>query len=461
MSDFSRFWRFGALFLVFSAVLGAATNPPSRDDFFGSPNLRQPRLSPDGKLIAFLFPHEKKMALGLFDRTSGQSRMILRGEDESIYSFFWKGNDRIVFEADVSGNESFFIGSTDLTGARVLRIAESQRIDNNLTGDFAGILHHLPLDPERVAVIGFFAGNIDNSIFVGGAPIVARLNVRNRGLSPLLELKDSERFASHVFDQRGTYRLRARLDGKTLVWEHRRSDSEAFKPVAHHPYHGYAETWEPKEFAADNVTLWMISLEEHDRGALYAMDTRTFARGPALFVPPAGEITEIVVSQDRKRLLGVRYEAERGYYHWFDAERGALQAKLEKTFAGCEVRLSSLSDDENVALVWAGHDREPGTYYVLDQRAGSLTQFKRSRDLDPAAISRSRATRTARTSRWSSIPTAARSACAIRGATTPTRSSSPAGATPCCSPTIAAPAATGASSSARDATNGAARCRTT
>lgn len=373
--------------MAFCGLLAAASNPPSRDEFFGSPNLRQPRLSPDGKLIAFLFPHEKKMALGLFDRATGQSRMILRGEDESIYSFFWKGNDRIVFEADVSGNESFFIGSTDLTGSRVLRIAESQRIDNNLTGDFAGIVHQLPLDPERVAVFGFFAGNIDNSVFVGGAPVIARLNVRNRGLSPLLEIKDSERFWSHVFDQQGVYRVRARLDGKTLIWEHRRTDGEPFKPVAKHPFHGYAETWDPESFAADGVTLWLISREEHDRGALYALNTRTFERGPALFVPPEGEITEIVVSQDRQRLLGVRYESDRGHYHWFDADRGALQAKLEKTFTGCEVRVSSVSVDENVALVWVGHDREPGTYFVLDRKAGSLTQFKRSRDLDPAALS--------------------------------------------------------------------------
>ena len=52
--------------------------------------------------------------------------MILRGADESIGAFFWKGDDRIVFYADYQGNESTFIGSTDLTGKKVLRIAETQ-----------------------------------------------------------------------------------------------------------------------------------------------------------------------------------------------------------------------------------------------------------------------------------------------------------------------------------------------
>ncbi|HVS53247.1 MAG TPA: S9 family peptidase [Opitutaceae bacterium] len=384
-----------------AAARGAAATPPASiapaapstpavptvAQFFGSPNLRQPRLSPDGTKIAFLFPNQGKMALGLFDRATKESHLILRGEDESLYSFFWKGNDRIVFEADVSGNESFFIGSTDLDGRHVLRIAESQRIENNLTGDSAGIVHPLPLDPEHIAVMGYFAGNIDNALFVGGAAIVARLNVRNRGLSPLLEIRDSDRLVSLFFDQRGAFRLRARLEGKQLIWEHRRDDQDTFQRVAQHPFHGYAETWAPQGFAADNTTLWLISREEHDRGALYAVDTRTFARGAPLFVPPEGEIEELIVSPDRRRLLGVRYESERSHYYWFDATRGALQAKLEKTFSGCDVRIASTSDDENVALVWVSHDREPGTYYVLDQKAGSLTQFKRTRDIDPAQLS--------------------------------------------------------------------------
>lgn len=369
------------------AAEAAPLPPPTIDELFGLPQVRQPRLSPDGTKIAFLFPHEKKMALGLFDRATKESRMILRATDESIHRFFWKGNDRIVFEADISGNESFFIGSTDLTGRTVLRLAESQRIAYNLTGDFAGIIDTLPSDPERVAVFGFFADNVDNAMFVGGAPMVARLNIRNKARSPVFEFRDSERYWSYVFDHRGQLRVRARLAGGTLVWEHRRDDRQEFREVARHPFHGYAETWQPMAFAADNATLWLVSHEQHDRGALYAVDTTTFQIGAPLFVPPEGEITELITPPDRSRLLGVRYEVERERYHWFDADRAALQKRLEGTFTGCDVRITSQADDGSVALVWVGHDREPGVYYVLDRKAGGLTQFKRMRELDPARLS--------------------------------------------------------------------------
>lgn len=362
----------------------ATLPPPSIEQLFGLPNVRQPRLSPDGTKIAFLFPHEKKLALGVFDRATGESRMILRGEDESLFSFFWKGNDRIVFEADVAGNESFFIGATDLTGRKVVRLAESQRIEDNLVGTVAYIVDVLPADPTRIVVSAFFADNVDNALYLGGSAVVARLNVQNRARSPVLEFKESDRTVKLVADNAGALRVRGRLVGQTIVWEHRANDGSEFRPIATHPFHGYAETWQPLRFAADNVTLWMIARERHDRGALFAYNTRTGELGAPLFAPDEGELTDdLITTPDRSRLLGIAYETERRHYHWFDDERAALQKKLENTFTGSEVRITSESDDQTVQLVWVAHDREPGTYFTLDHKAGSLTLFKRSRNLDP------------------------------------------------------------------------------
>src|ERR1043166_5327450 len=55
--------------LALLACFAAAAEEPARptvEPLFGLPQVRQPRLSPDGRKIAFLFPHEKKMALGIY-----------------------------------------------------------------------------------------------------------------------------------------------------------------------------------------------------------------------------------------------------------------------------------------------------------------------------------------------------------------------------------------------------------
>lgn len=61
------------------------------ETFFSLPEIRQPRLSPDGSMIGFLFPHEGKMALGVFDRATKEASMVekrqghgFRDEDASV-----------------------------------------------------------------------------------------------------------------------------------------------------------------------------------------------------------------------------------------------------------------------------------------------------------------------------------------------------------------------------------------
>lgn len=376
------------------ASRAADASPLPVEAFVGS-EVKLPRLSPDGAKIAFLFPHEKRMALGLFDRATKESRLVLRGRDESIANLFWKGNDRIVFYADFQGNESLFIASTDLTGKNVLRIVETQTDDRLIGGSFGGLLDPLPFVPDQIAVVGLLRSTAPRpgETSITDLPInpdfvVGTVNVRNRGISPRYVYGDADFVVRVEVDHRGVVRLRARIErGRDLVWEHREEDGRSWQELARHPFHGYAETWEPHSFAADHTTLWLVSREEHDRGALHAYNVRTRERGPALFVPPEGEITDIITSYDRARLLGVAYEGERQHYHWFDAGRAALQAKLENTFPGTLVRVTSTSADEQVAIVHVSHDREPGTYFVLDQREGSLVQFKRTRNLDPARLS--------------------------------------------------------------------------
>jgi dienelactone hydrolase len=372
----------------------AADHPLPASALFGLPSVRAPRLSPDGKKIAFLFPNEGRMALGLFDRTTQEARMILRGTDESLFSFFWKGNDRIVFAADFQGNESFFIGVTDLSGKKVVRMVETQG-ENLLGGSAGGVLDELRSDPERIVVAGILRST---ALRLGEASLtdipmsldftVARMNIRNRGISTLYTYQEGENTRSILVDQAGVVRVRSRIDrGHTLVWEHRLADDQPWRELARHPLHGYAETWEPQFFAADNVTLYLVSYEEQDRGALYAYNTRTLERGPALFVPPEGEITAVITSPDYRRLQGVAYLGDRTHYHWFDAARGALQERLEATFAGSAVTITSSSDDERVKLVFVSHDREPGVYFLLDEQAGSLATFKRVREINPAELS--------------------------------------------------------------------------
>ncbi len=358
--------------------------------FFSLPAISSPRLSPDGSKIAFLFPNNGKLALGLFDRSTNEGRMILEGSDDNITGFFWKGNDRLVFGGDVNGSESNFIGVTDLTGKKIQRLAESARhTEGTIYGDTAGIVSELREDPENIIMQGLFVGNVDNSYAIASLPEVQRINLRTKARTRLLTMtvENDLGYRGVLADNAGVVQGAERQREHEIIFQLRSDNNQSFAEIARFPMHGYAEMWQPLTFAADNKTLYLISYEENDRGALYAYNTETRRRGPALFVPPEGEIDHLVMSYHQDKLLGVAYLTDRIHYHWLDQGRAALQAKLENTFKGNECRIVSSSADEQVRLVYVGSDQDPGTYYILDLKHPALTPFKRLRpDTDPARM---------------------------------------------------------------------------
>ncbi|HVU23969.1 MAG TPA: S9 family peptidase [Opitutus sp.] len=386
--------------LVLAAVLicplraETPTAPIPLKKFFGAPNVLYPQLSPDGTKIAFLTPVEKRMGIALLDLKKGNAEVIVHPTDESIANFFWKGNQHLVFYADVGGNESFFIGSTDLTGRRIKRLAESQKWKDRTVGTTAGIADRLPSDPNNIMLQGAILPNGDQSMAVSASRDLLKVNVETGNKASVYQFDSSE--LAVIVDNTGRARLREKIVDSTVIWELRGAEGSAFHTIEKFPFHGYAEEWEPLVFASDNETLYVISRREHDRGALYAYNTTTEKLGPAIFVPPEGEITELplagnedtqpILSADRSKLYGVAYEAEKLQYHWIDPEEAKVETKLERTFPGHIVEVVSRSADEQVEILLVRSDRDPGTYYIFDRKAGGIALLRRVRDLDPEQL---------------------------------------------------------------------------
>jgi dipeptidyl aminopeptidase/acylaminoacyl peptidase len=379
--------------LILALLLGAAglhaANPAvPLETFFSLPTIREPELSPDGTKIAFLFPKDGKLALGLFDRKTNDGRIILEGTRENVEFFFWKGNEHIVFGGDVGGNEAAFVGVTDLSGKKIQRIFETfQR--NMAISSFGTVLNRLPAHPEEMILGGIFVDrptrHVSASVLMGAQYRVVRYNVKKKSQQTVY--LNGEEFSGFLTDEAGQLRIGTRKQSRDTVWYRRNSSTEAFREFTRYPLHGYIEGWESHGFAADNTTHWIVDYQNHDRGALYAVNMATGDKGEPLFIPPAGEITGLITTSRRDKLLGVRYLTDRTRYHWFDRTRADVQATLDNTFKGSVAHIVSSASDDQTHLVRVGSDRDPGTYYVLDLKKPELAPFKRIRpDIDPALM---------------------------------------------------------------------------
>lgn len=370
------------------ALAAAAAKVPAAA-FFDHPGVRTPRLSPDGTKIAFLFPHEGRMALGVFDRATKEASMVVRGKDESLDSFAWKGNEHLIFLADFEGNEAEFIGITDIRGKKVRRIAESYGVAGR-SGSNLYVIDWLPQDPEHIVVGGYLrtTGTVayevsNNSVYWR----VIKLNVIKNRTETLFQppSDDDELFHwNYITDGQARLRFMTTVRQRVVKTWYRGDNSSAFKEFMTEARDSYISRWGWVETSADGQHIYVVDYTDEDRGALREFDPATLKCGPALFIPPEGEIDDLIWSPDGNTLTGVAYEGAKRHYHWFDAKRAELQKQLEATFPGLEVHVVSSSQDGKVRLVWVGSDREPGVYFVLDLAAGGMAQFKRVRDgIDP------------------------------------------------------------------------------
>jgi dipeptidyl aminopeptidase/acylaminoacyl peptidase len=339
----------------------AAALPASA--FFQNPQVVGPQLSPDGSKIAFLFPLGDRRALGVFERGTRDAHLVLQAQNESIDALLWKGNGHLIAYADYHGNGAPDIILTDLAGKKIVKLNEKYLI--------GGIVDSRPWDPESLVVTNWENG-------IGG--VLRLLNVFTGKATLVFYRPEGEHhtvYSGFVADGAGNVRFMASSREKDVAFNYRDAPDQPFAKLLSWTAHGYAELVDNVALAADGRTAYIVTRTQQDRGALYRFDTATRQWSEPLFVPPEGEIQSLLFSFDRNTLQGVSYEGAKTKYHWFDADRGALQASLEAAFPGLGVSVVSRSADEQVMVVSIHSDREPGAYFILDRRAKGLVLFKR------------------------------------------------------------------------------------
>lgn len=141
--------------LVLTAMLPAQT--PARipvEAFFAEPDVRLVQVSPDGKSLAFLTTlGTGKVGIALMRLDTGKVEPLVAAHDENIKSYFWKGNDYIVYGGDLGGNESHALRSISLSKRKVVALADSydERIADR--ANWANVADPLKFEPNPSSAV--------------------------------------------------------------------------------------------------------------------------------------------------------------------------------------------------------------------------------------------------------------------------------------------------------------------
>ncbi len=340
--------------------------PPlvDRHLFFGNPEIAGAQLSPDGKWIAFLKPY--KETRNVWVKKAGEpyakGRLITADPKRPIPGFFWSRDSKaILFVQDKDGDENVNVYAVDPTAAPA-------------AGKDAPEARNLTAAKGARAMIYSVPKSDPDAIFVG-------LNDRDAAWHDLYKVKistgertllrkNTERIAGWIFDKQANLRLALRTTEKGET-EILRVDADSFKVVY---TCNVFESAGPAGFHKDGKRVYL----ETNKGARDLVEL-------VLFDPASGAETKIesdpkgrvdfgsaIFSDLTDELIATTYEDEYTRIYWKDKAWEADYRLLQKKLPGKEVSLASSSDDEQLIMITASSDRDPGTRYLFDRRTKKL-----------------------------------------------------------------------------------------
>ena len=367
-------------FIMFSllATTAYAQDTPliDRELLFGNPEISGAQLSPDGEFIAFIKPYQETRNIWVKPATEPFSAAIPLTDDTKrpIPSFFWNRDGKfIIFVQDKGGDENFNLYAVDPRGSK----APGRDVPNarNLTD----------LKNTRAEIYRLPKSDHD-AIYVG-------LNDRDPAWHDLYRIKistgertlvrkNTERIAEWTFDAKDQLRLALRIadSGDTEVL---RVGVDGLKKV-------YScsvfETCGPVRFHKDNKRVYLLTNKgnETDLAQLLLFDVETGKEEPAESDPlKRVDFGKAIFSELTGDLIATVYEDERTRVYWKDKAYEADYKLLQSKLPGKDITLASSTRDEQLLLISASSDMEPGEAYLFDRKTRQLTLQYRIREKLP------------------------------------------------------------------------------
>jgi dipeptidyl aminopeptidase/acylaminoacyl peptidase len=363
-----------ALTAAASPLTTLAAQPPliDRNLFYGEVAIAGAQVSPDGHYLSFLKPYKgtRNIWVKAADEPFSAARPMSAEASRPIRNYFWSRDSKyILYAQDSGGDENFNVYAIDpkLPADEKSGIPPTRAL-TSLKGVRTQIFAVPKLKPDI--------------LYIG-------LNDRDPKWHDLYELsissgekkllrKNTEEVAVWQFDNAGTLRLAVRTN-KAGDTETLRVDADGFKQIYSC---SVLENCGAVDFDASNNNVYLAT----NKGALDLTELQlmSIASGATSKVESDPEkrvdISNALVSEIDHRIIFTEYQddAIRHYFKdsAFEKDFHWLQAKLP----GLEIGFGARSNDENIWIVTASSDTEPGVVYVWNRSAKTLVQQYRVRD---------------------------------------------------------------------------------
>ncbi|MDW8480229.1 MAG: S9 family peptidase [Xanthomonadales bacterium] len=357
--------------LLLAMLLGACQGPPPRPEersatavgaepiprrlLFADPVRSTGRVSPDGRWLAWLAPHEGAMNLWVApSERPEEARPLTRDRGRGIRNFAFAFDGRhLLYLRDQGGDENDHLFAVAVEGGE----------PRDLT-PFPGAKARIEALSERAPGIVIAGVNDRDPRFFDPWRIEIATGSRER-------LLENRGHADFVFDLELRLRLatRPRQDGGLEVERH--LGDGRFAPLLTIPRED-ALTTRILGFGHDDRPL-AIDSRGHDLAALYRLDPESGER-ELIFSPERVDVSGVLLHPTRRHVQAVLLNDLRPEWVVLDPEFGADLERLRAELGEGEIAIASRSLDDRLWSVTRYRSDRPAEFFLYD-RAQRRTRF--------------------------------------------------------------------------------------
>ncbi len=343
------------------------------ESIFKRPEFRSLTLSPNRKYLAAIAPHKERNNLAVIDLEKRQLIRVTSFAETDVISYLWVGSERLVF---VTGNQQGYAFRGD-GGVYAVNVdgTNDRRLDSSFMRGAS------PIRAVRGSADEIFVSAYDRTI---DSADLYKLNTRT-GKKTLITTDSPGNVSGWVLDRNDIPRAAitfVRKDSQSAFY-YRADERSPWQQIWTWGLDGDEIT--PEAFDKDDL-LYVSSNIGRDTKALYEFDSAGKKLGRLVLADDRYDITPpsiwnglgsygflLFSSDEDPRLVGVTYVADKPKTVWFDEQFRKWQAELDRALPNTVNNFGNFRDGKG--LVTASSDRDPGTVYLFDGKAPSLTEL--------------------------------------------------------------------------------------
>lgn len=340
--------------------------PPPVAAFARLPAIRDIEVSPDGQHVAAFLEINGNYTFVVIKLTPGASPELVYAlsstADYRVNWSKWTSADRLILSTRFAAERY----RTPTTETRLLSIrpdgSDMRLALHNRSGARPlqiqdDVVDFRPLDPDHI----YLQYDPDFQ----GEPGVYRVNVVTGRTSRVQRGRGNIR--DWISDPSGEIRVGEGVENNRRQVMMMKTSDGNWRDFDHRVQQEGVSFW-PWGFVEGSDLLYVASNHETPTMALYTFDIDEDAFVDQIFAHPQFDVSHPIRNHDQTQILGVSYGDG---VHWFDPSRPNEHRQLRKAL-GMDAGIIDETPDGRFAVVAAGNDLQPTTYFLYDRQENNV-----------------------------------------------------------------------------------------